>query len=121
LRCLIVDDYPPKLHLLRHIIRQLRPDAELVTAESFTQGRGLIINGGPWDVAFFDNRLHDGSPTQWRCCGSPESDRSPLSWCPHTTPRPSRRSDEVVPVNGVDLLRQRITDAAFYAAELCDG
>ena len=60
MRVLIVDDYPPKLHLLQHIIGKIRPDADLVVAESFTEGRGLLIEG-EWDAAFFDNRLHDGS------------------------------------------------------------
>ena len=118
MRCLIVDDYPPKLHLLRHIIRQLRPDAELVTAESFTQGRGLIINGGPWDVAFFDNRLHDGSGMALLRLAR-ERQIPALVVSAHD-PATVEEIREVVPVNGVDLLRQRIT-GAFYAAELCDG
>jgi len=60
MRVLIVDDYPPKLHILEHIVRRLRPDVDLTVAESFVEGRAALVEA-EWDCALFDNRLHDGS------------------------------------------------------------
>jgi len=60
MRVLIVDDFPPKLDLLVALTRRLRPDAEIVIAQGFVEGRGAIV-ANDFDIALFDNRLHDGS------------------------------------------------------------
>ena len=118
MRVLIVDDFPPKLELLTHIIRQLRPDAELVVAESFTQGRGLLVEGRGWDVAFFDNRLHDGSGMTLLRLARERS--IPALVVSAHDPATAEEIREVVPVARVEQLRRRIT-GTFRAAELCNG
>ena len=118
MRILIVDDFPPKLDLLTHLIRQLRPAADVVVAESFQQGRGLLVEG-EWAVAFFDNRLHDGSGMALLRIAR-ERGIPALVVSAHD-PATVEERREVVPVESVDRLRRRITGAIESAEVVDDG
>ena len=60
MRALIVDDHPLMREAVSLLLRQLRPQAELLTAGSLAQAEQLLGSHPPPDAAVLDLQLPDG-------------------------------------------------------------
>ena len=60
MRALIVDDHPLMREAVSLLLRQLRPQAELLTAGSLAQAQQLLGSHPPPDAAVLDLQLPDG-------------------------------------------------------------